>query len=61
MEKIKYVFYSIGITDSRVDEADLVEQISMKHLKALPEDLKKQMIILLRETALNLEVGFYNN
>ncbi len=52
---MKYVFYSIGVDGSNLDEEDVKESFSPEHLKQLPERHKKHMIEMLRLMADSIE------
>ena len=57
---MKYTLYRIGIDDSSLDNANIVEGFSMNMLKKLPPRMKKEMIELFRIMADQLETGIFS-
>lgn len=53
---MRYPFYQLGVDESDLDKAQLVEQYGMRHLKDLPDRLKLEAITLLRLMANMLEL-----
>ncbi len=58
---MRYPFYQLGVDESDLDKAQLVEQYGVRHLKDLPKRLKLEAAKLLRLTADMLESEILSN